>query len=101
MDTLNLNSKGRWITAYILPPEGYDVEDIDPGTIALGDGDFEVGGEYGEFDSNIAMVKFPRSEVQANLEAGEVELTVSGEMIDGTLFEGTDTIRVIDKGGKE
>ena len=29
------------------------------------------------------------------------ELTVSGELTDGTVFEGTDVIRVIDKGGRK
>ena len=100
-DTLNLGSKGRWITCYIGLPEGYDVEDIDIGSVALKKDEFEVGGEYGEFQTGKLMVKFPRKEVQDILEEGEVELTITGELIDGTPFEGTDTIRVIDKGGKE
>jgi hypothetical protein len=35
-DTLNLDSKGRWITAYIELPEGYDVGNIDLTSIRLG-----------------------------------------------------------------
>jgi hypothetical protein len=35
-DTLNLVSKGRWITAYIELPDGYDVGDIDCTSIRLG-----------------------------------------------------------------
>lgn len=35
-DTLNLDSKGRWITAYVELPEGYDVENIDCTSIKLG-----------------------------------------------------------------
>lgn len=31
------------------------------------------------------------------LEPGEVELTVTGHLVNGTYFEGMDTIRVIDK----
>ena len=99
-DTLNLNSKGKWITCYIELPEGYDVHDIDTTTVALKKDGFEVGGEYGEFQTSKLMVKFPRSEVQNILEPGEVELTVTGELTDGTKFEGSHTIRVIDKGGK-
>ncbi len=47
------------------------------------------------------MVKFDRSDVQATLEpVDEVEVTVSGQLTDGTTFEGSDTIRVIEKGKK-
>jgi hypothetical protein len=99
-DTLNLNSQGKWITAYIEPPEGYEVDDIDLENVTLKKDEFEVGGEYGEFQTNCAMVKFPRSAVQDILEPGDVELTITGNLIDGPLFEGTDIIRVIDKGGK-
>lgn len=105
-DTLNLKSKGKWITCYIELPEGYDVADIDVSTIMLNE---QVSAELqpseiGDYDDDgIAdlMVKFNRAAVQEILEAGdEVEITVTGELTDGTPFEGTDTIRVIDKGGK-
>ena len=106
-DTLNLNSKGKWITCYIELPGDYDVEDIDVSTIKLND---EVPAEsrptgVGDCDDDgIAelMVKFDRSAVQEILEAGdEVEITVTGELNDDTKFEGSDTIRVINKGGKK
>ena len=106
-DTLNLNSKGKWITCYIELPEDYDVEDIEVSTIKLND---EVPAEsrptgVGDCDDDgIAelMVKFDRSAVQEILEAGdEVEITVTGELNDDTKFEGSDTIRVINKGGKK
>jgi len=34
-DTLNLKSKGKWITCYIELPEGYNVSDIDVSTVML------------------------------------------------------------------
>ncbi len=106
-DTLNLNSKGKWITCYIELPEDYDVEDIEVSTIKLND---EVPAEsrptgIGDCDGDgIAelMVKFDRSAVQEILEEGnEVEITVTGELNDDTKFEGSGAIRVINKGGKK
>ena len=103
-DTLNLKSKGKWITCYIELPEGYDVADIDVSTIMLNG---QVPAEskptaIADYDSDgIAdlMVKFSRSAVQNILPPeGEAEITVAGELADGTAFEGKDTIRIIDKG---
>jgi len=106
-DTLNLNSKGKWITCYIELPGDYDVKDIDVSTIKLND---EVPAEsrptgVGDCDDDSIVeliVKFDRSAVQEILEAGDdVEITVTGELDDDTKFAGSDTIRVIDKGGKK
>ena len=36
-DTLNLTSKGNWITSLIWLPEDYSVADIDPNSVFLGD----------------------------------------------------------------
>jgi hypothetical protein len=54
--------------------------------------------EIGDYDSDgipDLMVKFNRSEVQKILQTGEViKITISGNLTDGRLFEGTDFIRV-------
>ena len=96
-DTLNLKGKRKWIAAYIEPPEGYDVEDIEISTITLNKDDFELEAEFGEVQEGVLMVKFPCEQVKTILEAGQIELAVRGELTDGTFFKGTDTIKVIDK----
>jgi len=106
-DTLNLKSKGKWITCYIELPEGHNVDDIDISTILLND---QVPAEshptgIGDNDNDGVpdlMVKFDRSAVQQILQASDdVEIVVTGELNDGTPFEGSDMIRVIDKGKKK
>jgi hypothetical protein len=118
-DTLDLGSKGDWVTCYIELADGYKVMDINGETIRLGGIPAHIG-EQGwararANSSNIMdhdgdgvkerMVKFDRSEVQAYLTAlGQldyVELMVSGGLIDGPWFEGVDVIRVVDEGQKE
>jgi len=115
-DTLNTNSRGRWITAYITLPSGYAPEDVDPESIKLlrvvgaSAGDLEITlpadvenfppqvGDRDEDDIPDLTVKFDR---QALLSMGllpddvalTVELTVNGAR--GT---GSDTIRVITRG---
>ena len=102
---LNLSSKGKWISCYIRLPEDYNVSDIEPNSVVLENEPNAIEAEWIWFEEDgeeeFAMAKFSRSEVQSILEVGEVELTVSGELADGTRFEGMDTIKVIDKGRKK
>lgn len=100
-DTLNLKSKGRWITCIIELPEGYSVEDIDVSTIRLLVDNDNVAADPRPtgIGGRKLMVKFSRSAVQAIVDIGEVELTVTG-LVNNVSFEGSDTIRVI-KPGKE
>lgn len=110
-DTLNLKSKGRFVTVYIELPEGYDVHDIDIGTVMLNDTVLaendpkygfvkDVEGRIGDYDDDgllDCMVKFDRDAVQGILDVGEqIEVTISGE-VGGIAFEGSDIIRVINE----
>ena len=106
-DTLNLKSKGKVVTVYIELPVGYDVSQIEASSIML-NGQVEAETkptEIGDYDDDgipDLMIKFDRATVQSILEVGdEVEIVVTGELTDGTPFEGSDTIRVIEKGGKK
>jgi PKD repeat protein len=112
-ETLNLESKGSWITAYIELPEGYDVSDIDRTTLLLNgtlpvdpfwiDKPLEsVVGDYDNDGVTDLMVKFDRQALIEYLKAqgiteAEVTLTITGEA-GGIQLEGSDTIQVISKG---
>ncbi|MBW8038646.1 MAG: right-handed parallel beta-helix repeat-containing protein [Planctomycetes bacterium] len=98
--TINLASKGKWITCYIRLPEGYTVADIDPNSVFLQD---EVKPESLLLNEQqqVATARFSREDVQPILKAGEVELKITGRLTDGTVFEGTDMIKVINKAGKK
>ena len=96
-ETLNLKSKGKF-TAFITLPEGYDVADIDISTVGC-EGAPAVKGMVA--DDNRYIAKFNIQDL-VGVEPGDaVTLTVTGKLYDKTPFEGSDTIRVIDKGGKE
>ena len=105
-DTINLKSKGNWITCYIELPQGYDVNQIGVSTVTL-----SVSGitfkaalsptEVGDYDNDGVpdlMVKFDRQAVHSVITAGTIEMIVGGSLIDGSKFQGTDTVLVIDKG---
>jgi streptogramin lyase len=117
-DTLNLRSKGRWITAYIELPEGYSVADINRTTILL-NGTISVDPFWiskpiksviGDYDNDTIpdlMIKFDRQQVinyiMANVDMSRlyeerfmtITLTVTGKLNDGTPFQGSDTIKII------
>ena len=100
-DTLNINSKGKWITCYIELPEDYDVGDIDVDSILL-EGLLEV--QHSDIQQGVLMVKFDCQDLISYLRylgivppVSALPLTVIGEFNDGACFEGTDEIRVIDE----
>ena len=99
-EMLNLRSKGRWIMCLIRPPEDYNVADIDPNSVFL-ENEIKPQRFWLSEDNQIAIAKFDRSEVQSILEVGDINLTITGQLTDGTIFEGTDIIKVIDKVGKK
>lgn len=98
-NTLNLASKGRWITCYIWLGEDYNVADIDPKSVLL---EYEIQAESLRVDEQqqVATARFNREELRAILNAGEVALTITGQLTDRTVFEGIDVIRVLNKAGK-
>ncbi len=100
-DNLNLKSKGRWVTVYLELPIGYNVNEINLGSIRL-NGQIQAEPkptEIGDYDDNgipDLMVKFNRLAVQNILETGdEARITISGKLNDGRPFEGSDIIKVI------
>jgi len=99
-DTLNLESKGEWVTVYAVVDTEYDEKDIIIKSVML---DGVIQAEWGEVQTDgRLMVKFDRASVIAHLEGygngASVTLSVSGEFIDGVKFSGTDTIVVIRSG---
>jgi hypothetical protein len=100
-DTLNLKSAGQWITCYIELAGNDEVADIVVSTVRLnGVVAAAQPTQIGDYDSDGSadlMVKFDRSALQ--LEVGDaVPMTVTGQLIGGGSFEGSDTIRVISPG---
>jgi len=93
-DTLNLDSKGKWITVYAEIETEYDEEDIVVNTVKLED----ISAEGGEVNGSCLIVKFDRGQVIEYLDGysdgDEVTLTVSGEFTDGVSFSGVDTIMI-------
>jgi hypothetical protein len=96
-DTLNLQSKGEWITAYVGLPEGFDVANIEPESIRL-NGQVPAVRSQIDDEGQVLMIKFDRAAVARIVGTGEVQITVTGIMAGNTKFEGVDTIRVIDPG---
>ncbi len=96
-EMINLKSKGKF-KAFIELPSAYDVNDINPDTIIC-EGAKAIGGKT-EDDRYIAI--FNRQDLGFDIKIRKgrddkkmnVELTVSGELEDGTKFEGSDTVQI-------
>lgn len=110
--TLNLKSMGNWITVYIELTNGYSIEDINKDTVVVSKinsqrltapivhvGPFEIGDNNKNGITDL-MMKFDRQNMILLPGHGNVELTISGELLNGKRFEGVAAIRVIDKNNK-
>jgi len=110
-DVFNMRRGADFVAGYIELPRGYDVEDIDVSTLLL-DGVFPAKRSptaIGDYDGDGVpdlMVKFDLSAMGMEAEEStgfgygrrfvfDVVVTVNGRLCDGTLFEGSDVIRVI------
>jgi hypothetical protein len=116
-DSLNMKSQGKFITVHIQLTG--QIENIDLETVMLEDVPAVTDQKYG-FVKNPAeylvdydddgiierVVKFYRDDVEdllaeingvTNGKFYQIELTVTGQLLDGTPFEGSDTIKIIDK----
>jgi hypothetical protein len=99
-ETLNLNSNGKYITAYIELVEGYDpslietvAATVDGYSIFFAEMDKSDLGDYDEDGIPDLMVKFDRQVIQSQLSTGWAEVTLYG-VVDDALFQGSDLIWV-------
>jgi hypothetical protein len=97
---INLTGEGPSLSCSIWLPEGYCVTNIDAGSILLA-GQVRPLWILLDGEKKVATLKFNRVNVQAVLNAGRIDLTITGRLTDGTVFEATDTIKVIDKIGRK
>ena len=109
-ERLNKKSKGRWCTAYIELPEGYDADDIDVSTVAVTKiDDTELAqplfaklrptniGDYDQDGIPDLMVKFKRRRLIPLVKVGIRTVTITGLLTNGTEFSGSDRIKVFCK----
>ena len=101
--TLNLNSQGEWIIAFLGLPEGFDVADIDLESIRLKglghSGEIKAASYWMDEEAQILALEFSSAAVAGIVSSGVTNfLTVSGVVGANAAFAGTDDIRVIDLG---
>jgi parallel beta-helix repeat protein len=102
---LNLEGIGKWVSAYIEFPEGYNITDIDYSSVMLNDtvlADTEAPATVGDYDSDCVpdlMVKFNRTTIidfvlAKGMMLGNVTLALGGKLYDETQFRGSAIIKV-------
>ncbi|UCG46367.1 MAG: hypothetical protein JSU94_12765 [Phycisphaerales bacterium] len=95
-DIVDLAAKAPWLMCAIELASGYNASDILPETIRL---QGEIAAEkvwLGQ--SGSAKARFSRSRLRGVLDVGsEVQVTVTGTLVDGSMFMGTDVVQVVDE----
>jgi len=94
-ETLNLNDDEDGIfTAFVTLPEGYDVADINMSTLEC-EGASALSATISATGTGTLVVKFARVDLVDVPVGDAVEMSVTGELADGTGFHGSDLVRVI------
>ncbi len=101
--TLNLRSKGGWIICTVQFPDEHSVSNVSTDTVLLNEKIRPASCRTDEKANNL-VIKFDRSDAEikqliGDIE-GEIKLTVTGELIDGAKFTGSDIIGVLLTPGK-
>ena len=96
---LSCASKGRWVKAHVVLPEGYLPEDVDISTPAVAlpmDIESEYMKVFASGKGPVSVeIRFDRQVFcEALTETGEIEVTVYGYLTTGREFYATDTIRI-------
>jgi len=96
---LNPESKGRWVKAHFVLPEGYAVGDVDANSPAV----IEPGGIESEY-MNVFVNEDGLVKIEAAFSRGEfcgivtgdegIEVTVVGRLTSGQQFYGTDIVKI-------
>ncbi|HZI89888.1 MAG TPA: T9SS type A sorting domain-containing protein, partial [Candidatus Polarisedimenticolia bacterium] len=103
-NVLNTQSHGMWVTAYV-EPVGFAPSDIDlasvrlEGVAAVPSKDAKIVDHDGDGLPEL-MFKFDRQALAASLTAGVIDVSITGSLVTGASFEGTDQIRVISPKGQ-
>jgi len=104
-NVLNLCNKGRWITTYIELGKSFNMQNVNVSSIRL-NGTIPVAfsapvaiGDYDNDGIPDLMVRFDRTAVSGyilskGVKYGNVTLTVTGQLNDGTEFMGSNVIKV-------
>jgi hypothetical protein len=97
--TLNLASRGRWVTAHLKMPSGYSADDVVESSVMLED---SIPVDWVKFDDNDwdrLMIKFDRSDLEDMILGGSVkpaEFKITGRFSDGTPFVGySEPVKII------
>lgn len=102
---LNCGSRGKWVKAHFVLPEGFLPEDVDVNTPAIA----EPMGTESEYIKVLGSNKGPvKLEAAFGREAfcstvpdtndGYLDVIIIGSLTTGQYFSGTDTIKVIQRG---
>ncbi|WP_173917220.1 bacterial Ig-like domain-containing protein [Halobacillus sp. Marseille-Q1614] len=93
----NYKKNGPKVKAYVTLQDGYSVEDIDGDTIRLNHSVEALSSAVDDYDEDGELeylVEFSRHEVVEQLEKGEQQVSLSGQLKSGFPFKATTTVQV-------